>query len=181
MAEQKFALPIAIQVAEVLYDVRNKAHLTGQAREADDGKNYATASNMMASEDDDITYQLKRSLADYFSGLKTLLGEFLDEDNDTADNLIDSIIEDEGKLSLSFRLPSNFNSASADAVGKGIHKYLVSNVLADWFSITNKADAEDYVTQGIGALESARRALYKRKRPERPTFDDSTEQSAGEQ
>ena len=71
---------------------------------------------------------------------------------------------------MEFKLPSNFNNASADSLGNGIHAYLVDNALAEWFTITNKNDAKDYVDHGAASLEVVKRALYKRSRPTRPQY-----------
>ena len=170
MAESKKTLTVTLEVKELMHDIMNKAYLTGQAREADGTKGYEAASNMQASEDEDNSYQLRRSLANSFSALKSLLGEYLNEDRDTSNNRIQKINDDDGQLELAFLLPSNYNNASADSLGNGIHAYLVDMVLAEWFTITNKADAQDYLNHSTVSLETVKRALYKRSRPTRPTY-----------
>ena len=170
MAEQKKTLTCALEVKELMYDVMNKAYLTGQAREAE-GTGYEAASNMQASEDNENSYQLRRSLANAFSALKSLLGEYLDEDSTTTTNKIQSSIDNNKQLTLAFKLPSNYNNASADSLGNGIHAYLVDTTLSEWFSITNKADAEQYASHSAASLEIVKRALYKRSRPTRPTYE----------
>ncbi|MCM1356434.1 MAG: hypothetical protein NC212_08525 [Staphylococcus sp.] len=170
MAEKKKVITVTQEVRELMFDVTNKAFLTGRAREAEKTKDYESASNMQASEDEEDSYQLRRSLANAFSSLKSLLGEYLDEDKTTTNNLIDKAIDDDGQLTLAFRLPSNYNNASADSLGKGIHAYLVDMVLSEWFTITNKNDAQDYVNHAASSLEIVKRALYKRSRPNRPSF-----------
>lgn len=171
MAENKKTLTVTLKVKELMFDVMNKAYLTGQAREAS-GKGYEETSNMQASEDDENSYQLRRSLANSFSSLKSLLGEYLDENTSTTNNLIQQEIDNDGELKLEFKLPSNYNSASADALGNNIHAYLVDVVLSEWFTITNKDDAKDYVDHSAASLEIVKRALYKRSRPTRPTYAD---------
>lgn len=170
MAESKKTLTVTQQVKELIYDIQNKAYLTGQAREAG-GMGYQAASNMQASDDDENSYQIRRSLANAFSSLKSLLGEYLNEDKTTSDNLIYDEIDNDGELSLEFLLPSNYNNASADSLGNGIHAYLVDMALGDWFTITNKEDAQTYITHSAVSLETVKRALYKRSRPERPTYE----------
>lgn len=169
MAENKKTLTVTLEVKELMYDIKNKAYLTGQAREAA-GTNYEEASNMQASDDEDNTYQLRRSLGNAFATLKSVLGEYLDESATSTDNLLSKSVENDGQLKLAFKLPSNYNNASADSLGNGIHAYLVDTALAEWFTITNKADAKDYVEHGAASLEVVKRALYKRSRPERPTY-----------
>lgn len=170
MAESKKTLTVTQQVKELIYDIQNKAYLTGQAREAG-GMGYQAASNMQASNDDDNSYQIRRSLANAFSSLKSLLGEYLNEDKTTSDNLVNEEIDNDGQLSLEFLLPSNYNNASADSLGNGIHAYLVDMALGDWFTITNKEDAQTYIAHSAVSLETVKRALYKRSRPERPTYE----------
>lgn len=170
MAENKKNLVITEEVKELIYDIQNKAYLTGQAREAEGKKTYEAASNMQASDDDENSYQVRRSLANAFSSLKSLLGEYLSEDKTTSNNRMQSEIDNSGQLTLTFSLPSNYNNASADSLGNGIHSYLVDMALADWFAITNKEDAETYASHSKVSLENVKRALYKRSRPTRPTY-----------
>lgn len=172
MAENKKTLTVTQQVKELVFDIQNKAYLTGQAREAEGKKTYEAASNMQASDDIENSYQIRRSLANAFSALKSLLGEYLSEDRSTSNNLIQKEIDDDGVLELAFELPSNYNNSSADALGNGIHSYLVDMALGDWFSITNKEDAQDYISHASVSLENVKRALYKRARPTRPTYTD---------
>ncbi len=170
MAENKKTLTVTQQVKELVYDIQNKAYLTGQAREAEGTKGYEAASNMQASDDTENSYQIRRSLANAFASLKSLLGEYLSEDKSTSDNLINTEIDNDGTLSLAFELPSNYNNSSADALGNGIHAYLVDMALGDWFAITNKEDSQTYIAHSSVSLENVKRALYKRSRPERPTY-----------
>lgn len=171
MAEKKQTITVTQKVKELVYDIQNKAYLTGQAREAEGKKSYESASNMQASDDIESSYQIRRSLANAFSALKSLLGEYLVEDKTTSDNLINQEIDNDGELLLAFELPSNYNNASADSLGNGIHAYLVDMALGDWFAITNKEDAETYISHSVVSLENVKRALYKRSRPTRPTYD----------
>lgn len=170
MAENKKTLTVTQQVKELVYDIQNKAYLTGQAREAEGTKGYEAASNMQASDDTENSYQIRRSLANAFTSLKSLLGEYLFEDKSTSNNLINTEIDNDGTLTLAFKLPSNYNNSSADALGNGIHAYLVDMALGDWFAITNKEDAQTYLAHSNVSLENVKRALYKRSRPERPTY-----------
>ena len=170
--EKKQVVTVMVDVKTVLYDVRNKAYITGNSRMASGSANYEAGSKMQASEDNEETDQLNRSLTTYFTGLKSKLGEYLDEETTTTNNLVSELIEGEGVLMLAFRLPTNYNNASADALGAGIHAYLVDLVLADWFNITNPADAANYTQHAAVMLEDVKAALYKRSRPTRPARPD---------
>ena len=169
--ENKKNLSVTLEVKELMYDAMNKTYLTGKAREADQkGQNYESASNMQASEDDENSYQLRRSMANAFSSLKSLLGEYLDEECSTSNNKVDEKIDGDGQLTLGFKLPSNYNNASADALGNNLHAYIVDVMVAEWFTITNPGDAQVYAQHSILSLENAKRALYKRSRPSRPQY-----------
>lgn len=171
MAENKKNLTVEIQVKELMFDIMNKTFLTGHAREAEQkGQNYEAASNMQASEDDENSYQLRRSIANAFSALKSLLGEYLDENLTTSNNIIQQEVDEDGVLAMAFKLPSNYNNASADSLGNGIHAYIVDVAVAEWFTITNKSDAQDYLNHSALSLEIVKRALYKRSRPSRPSY-----------
>ena len=169
MAESKKNLTVKLKVQELMFDIMNKAYLTGQAREAG-GKGYEEASNMQASEDDENSYQLRRSLANAFSGLKSILGEYLDEDKKTTNNIIQNEIDSDGELKLEFKLPSNYNSAAADALGGGIHEFVVGRSIYEWYRQTCPEIAEACKADAEAALDRAKKALYKRSRPERPTY-----------
>ncbi len=176
--EKKQIITVYQDVKNILYDARNKAYITGNSRMASGTANYEAGSKMQASEDTEEDDQLKRSLTTYFTGLKSKLGEYLDENTTTTNNLIAELIENEGILQLSFRLPTNYNNASADSLGAGIHAYLVDLILADWFNITNPQDAKSYTEHAAVMLEDVRAALYKRSRPtrpERPNFPQPSE------
>lgn len=176
--EKKQVITVFQDVKNILYDARNKAYITGNSRMASGAAGYEAGSKMQASEDTEEDDQLKRSLTTYFTGLKSKLGEYLDEETTTTNNLIAETIENEGILQLAFRLPTNYNNASADALGAGIHAYLVDMVLADWFNITNPQDMKSYTDHAAVMLEDVKAALYKRSRPTRParpTFPNPSE------
>ena len=170
MAEEKKVLTITEEVRELVYDIQNKAFLTGRTHEATKETGYESASNMQASNDAEDSYEIKRSIADAFATLKGLLGEWLVEEKSTTNNRIDRAIDDGGQLTLVLNLPSNYNSAAGESVGNNVHAYLVASALARWFAITNKGEAEGYAARATSHLEMAKRALYQRRRPERPVY-----------
>lgn len=165
-------ITITLKVKELIYDVANKTYLTGRSREAEGSKNYEASSNMQASDDEENSYQIRRSLSNAFSSVKSALSEYLLDSSTSSDNLISEAIDEDGELELQFSMPSNFSTSSVSALGNSIHSYLVDIALADWFSITNKEDAETYIAHSALSLESAKRSLYKRKRPTRPNYND---------
>lgn len=169
--EQKKTIEVTLESKEIKFDVMNKSHLTGQARNAE-GKDYRATAYMQASEDDEHAYQILRSISNAFSHLKVELGEYLHEDGSTSNNRINKTVEEGGKLVLTFLLPSNFNNSACDSLGGMLHEYIVDRTLSEWFVITDKQDAQDYATLANDALDRAKQALYKRERPTRPTYND---------
>ncbi len=165
-------IPINVQleVKEIIYDIQNKAFLTGQAREAS-GINYEAASNMQVSDDEENSYQIRRSLSTSLAVLKSILSEHLTNESESCDNKLDNEIDNGGSIILAFDMPSNYNKSSVDALGKSIHSYLVDKSLADWFAINSTADASIYLDRSLVDLDNIKRALCKRSRPDRPTYN----------
>ncbi|MCD8266381.1 MAG: hypothetical protein LUC33_04420 [Prevotellaceae bacterium] len=170
MAEQKKEITITLKVAEMIYNVMQIAHKTGQAREADGKKSYESASLMQASEDEEESYEIKRSLVGNFAQMKSLLGEYLEESKTTSDNLIYDEVDNDGELALCFKMPSNYNLAGVDSMGKNAHAYLVYITVSEWFAITNPEEQDTYTKLAAVSLEHLKRAFYRRERPTRPTY-----------
>jgi hypothetical protein len=169
--EEKKTITVTLEAKELKFDVMNKSHLTGQARKAG-GADYQSTAYMQASEDDEHSYQILRSISNAFSHLKVELGEYLHEDGTTSNNRINKLVESDGQLKLEFLMPSNFNNSACDSLGGMLHEYIVDRTLSEWFVITDKADAQDYANLATEALDKAKQALYKRERPTRPTYTD---------
>lgn len=68
---------------------------------------------------------------------------------------------------LMLQMPSNFNQATNETVSSATHQYIVNSAIADWFTMTNKNDAADYVTLANANLQQIREAANKRVRPVR--------------
>lgn len=153
-----------IDIKELLYDIMNETYLRG--RTIQNGENHKEVASMYASEDDENLDKLLRSIKKGFAEVKTELAEYLDEDGTTTDN---SRYDGESDLELNLTMPSNFNEAAATGVGEAIHDYLKNTAIAEWYMVTNKADAEQYVALAQKSLVSIQQAVSKRSRPKRPT------------
>lgn len=70
-------------------------------------------------------------------------------------------------LQITLQMPSNFNQATNDTVAAACHQYIVNLSIAEWFNMTNKADAGDYAALSNANLEQIREAANKRVRPKR--------------
>lgn len=161
---------VELEVKEIIYDIQNKAFLTGQAREAG-GINYEAASNMQVSDDEENSYQIRRSLSTSLAVLKSILSEHLTNESDNSNNKLDDEIDNDGNIILAFEMPSNYNKSSVDSLGKSIHSYLVDKSLADWFAINSTSDSAIYLDRSLVDLDNVKRALCKRSRPDRPTYN----------
>lgn len=215
MAENKQNLEVTILTPELRFAVMNKTHVTARSMQASGTLNYEAAAAMQVSEDNENSYELVRAIADALAEVKVELGEYLNEENTTADNMIPTTVEAEpfepfsptevysigdkvtydnkfwkftsahsegawnssqvqevpipdDRVVYDFKLPSNFNSAAADALGAGIHEFVVGRTIYAWYRQTVPALAEACRVDAEAALDRVKKALYKRKRPDRP-------------
>ena len=158
----KKTLTVTLYLSELLYDVQNKTYLTGRSRQT--GNNHEEVAHMQANEDEENENQILRSLGNAFANLKTKLSEYIEESGTTASN---KLLSKNGTIQLALVMPSNFNQATSETISAALHQYLVNTAIGDWFTITNKNDATDYVTLAAANLEELREAVNKRVRPTR--------------
>ena len=162
-------LTITLVMSEILYDIMNKTHLTGRSRET--GNNHEEIANMKANEDEENINQILRSIGNAFTNLKTKVSEYLEDKGTTANNIL---IDTETNLTLALSMPSNYNEATKETLASAMHRFLVNSSIAEWFTITNKNDAADYVSLSTADIETIREAINKRTRPQRtaPTTEE---------
>ena len=172
MAENKHSLKVKIQTKELKFAIMNKTHVTARSLEAQGKMNYEAAAHMQASEDLENSYELIRAISNAFAETKVELGEYLNEEVSETNNLISSKIENGEMVELDFELPSNYNSAAADALGGGIHEFIVGRSIYEWYRQTCPELAEACRIDADASLARANKALYKRSRPTRPTYDE---------
>lgn len=132
-----------IKIDWLLYDIMNETFLRG--RTIQNKENHKEVASMFASEDEENREKILRSIKKGFAEVKTELAEYLDEDG-----------------------TSTFNEAATTGVGEAIHDYLKNTAIAEWYMVTNKADAEQYVALAQKSLVSIQQAVSKRSRPKRP-------------
>ena len=149
-------------MSELIYDVQNKTYLTGRSRE--NGQNHEEVANMQANDDEENANQVVRSIGNAFANLKSKLSEYLVSNGTTSNNALISPTTD---LTVALQMPSNFNESTNDSISAALHQYVVNTAIADWFTITNKTDANDYVSMAAANLEQVREAINKRVRPQR--------------
>ena len=160
----KKAVAVLIKISWLLYDIMNETFLRG--RTIQNKQNHKEIASMFASEDQENREKILRSIKRAFSEEKTELGEYLDEDGTKTDN---SHYDGKTDLELNLKMPSNFNEAATAGVGEAVHAYLVNSAIADWYLVTNKADAQEYAAQASDNMELIRQTVSKRSRPVLPT------------
>lgn len=158
----KKTLTITLYMSELIYDVQNKTYLTGRSRNT--GNNHEEVANMQANDDDENANLVIRSLGNAFANLKTKLSEYIEESGTTANN---AQIDGESNLTVVLKMPSNYNAGTRDTISAAMHQYLVNSAIGDWFTITDKSDAGDYVTLAAANIDELREAINKRVRPVR--------------
>jgi hypothetical protein len=160
----KKEITATIKIDWLLYDIMNETFLRG--RTIQNKENHKEVASMFASADEENREKILRSIKKGFAEVKTELAEYLDEDGTSTDN---SHYDGNTDLTLNLQMPSNFNNAATAGVGEAIHDYLKNTAIAEWYMVTNKADAEQYVAMAQASLASILEAVSKRSRPKRPT------------
>ena len=170
MPENKKNLAVTIQTKELKFAIMNKTHVTARSLQAAGKLNYEAAAHMQASEDLENSYELISAISNAIAETKVELGEYLNETTTETSNLIDSDVEEGNAITLNFLLPSNYNSAAADALGGGIHEFVVGRSIYEWYRQTCPEIADACKADAEASLDRAKKALYKRSRPDRPTY-----------
>lgn len=169
---ERKSITLTLYMSELIYDIQNKTYLTGRSR--NNGKNHEEVANMQVNEDEENKNQVIRSIGNAFANLKTKLSEYIEESGTTANNKLG---DGTTNLSISLDMPSNYNNTCNDAIATAMHQYIVNICIGEWFNITNKADASDYITLAGADLEEIREALNKRVRPTRTSVDNTPSQA----
>lgn len=159
----KKSISITLDIAEIIFDIQNKTYLTGRSRS--DALSHERVAAMQANDDEENLDQVRRSVSTALAHLKTRVGEYLTVDATSARN---SLQEAAGSVVLLLAMPSNYNTASLEAIAAAAHDFIVARAVADWFVITDKSDASDYAEAAERALSALDVALCRRVRPRRP-------------
>ncbi len=165
---------LRLSMSEIIYDVQNKTYLTGLSRA--DGENHRQVAQMQANNDDSNLNQILRSVQTALGNLYQELGEWVVSERVLASNL--QLPDPSGTVVIKVEYPANFNSSMARGLVDASHQYIVAFAVAEWFVITNKADAPQYTSIAVEALKTVGKAMSRRTRPSRPT--DTVKQPASE-
>lgn len=166
----KKTITITLYMSELIYDVQNKAYLTGRSRRTE--ANAAQASNMQASDDEEDINQTMRSIQ---TAYRSLLGELSDglfgvyATTTGADSANNEALSSEADITLTLKVPSNYVMGLKDTLAMCLHDYIVDKALYEWLLITDKADAAEYAAMAKEALARLRQTFYRRERPTKHT------------
>lgn len=160
----KKKVTVTIKIKQLLYDIENETYLRG--RTIQNKENHKEVASMYASEDEENLEKILRSIKKGFAEVKTELSDYSEEDGTSSDN---ARYDGTTDLTLNLTMPSNFNEAATTGVGEAIHDYLKNTAIGEWYLVTNKADAEEYITLAQKSLVNIQQAVSKRSRPKRPT------------
>jgi len=166
MAATRKTITITLYMSELIYDVQNKTYLTGRSRL--NGQNHEEVAHMQANDDDENANQIARSIGNAFFNLKTQLAEYVDAPGTTADDIL---ISTDTNLTMALLMPSNYNEGTRESLAVALHQYLVNSAVGEWFTITNKADAAEYIQMAAANLGTMRDAAHRRTRPVRPEVE----------
>lgn len=155
-------LTITLYTSEIIYDIRNKAYLTGRSRANEE--NQERVASMQASEDDEDLNQILRSIGTAMEGLRAGLSEYIESPATSPSNRLMNASEN---ISVELSMPSNYNESVGQSIATNAHQFVVCRALAEWFLITNKPDAGDYDKLAGEHLSLIRLAINKRVRPTR--------------
>ena len=164
MASTKKNITATIDMQWLLYDIMNETYLRGRTIQNDE--NHKEVASMFASEDDENRDKILRSIKKGFAEVMTALAEYSNvSDTSTDDKPIDGTTD----LTLTLSMPSNFNEAATAGLGEAVHDYLKNITVAEWYMVTDKADAEQYAALAQQSMASILSSVSKRSRPSRPT------------
>lgn len=162
MAKQ--IVTITLYLPEIVFDIQNKTYITGRSRST--GNNFEEVANIQVNGDDENQEQILRTITDALATLRTRLSEYIVETqiNLSADNLQ---LSREDNVVVKLAMPTNYNITTRQQVASGCHRFIVSQSIAEWFTMTDKADAADYAALAAQAITDIREAISKRRRPVR--------------
>ncbi|MBQ8051646.1 MAG: hypothetical protein IJ197_08775 [Bacteroidaceae bacterium] len=150
---------ITLYVNEIMYDISNKAYLTGRSKGDASAK---AVHDMQVTENPNIAKPVVRFVLEAYSSLKGVMAEWVTV---TGAVVADNTPLVSNSLDVTINVPDNFHDSMLKGVADSMHSYIVDKALADWFSITNKEDAELYANKATNDIAKLKEALFKRKRP----------------
>lgn len=177
------SLSITLYLSEILYDIRNKAFLTGRSRETAD--NQAQISWSQLSGDEPEMGQIMRSVESALAVVQTKLAPYLEEI--TRERILrehhppcmphpaepielpaeDDVLMrfEDNAITMKLLMPDNYNQAFVPVLSSSIHNFIVAAVLGEWFVISYPNEAKAYLQWAEGENVNIKACLEKRIKP----------------
>lgn len=73
-------------------------------------------------------------------------------------------------FTLGLSLSSSYDDALTASMEKELFSFFVMNIVAKWYTFTNKKEAGEYAVSAVSMLEGVHRKACFKKRPSRPTY-----------
>lgn len=75
--------------------------------------------------------------------------------------------------SVQLLMSSAFDTTLTDSILSSLRSFFVASIVAKWFVITNKQEAEPYAKDAVAFMQDVKRKIYYRKKPTRtaPTVE----------
>ena len=147
---------LSISKSAVFKEVGQTTSYTGAKMEAD-----ANAFERISTVDEDqpelgrFWDESRAEVAQAF--IRMLVSEGMAEDGDT--------------YQLELNVSVAFDNALLPGMELGLFSYFVQSITAKWYVFTNKKEAGDFATVGIGFLDEVKEKAFFKKKPTRPTYD----------
>lgn len=162
-------ITITLYKSEIIYEIQNKAFLTGLSRLTND--NAPTVATMQVNDQEADMNQIMRSIGNAYAILKTKLSPYMAEiaEKDIDIEISNKLSTVDGNYTLKLVMPDNYNHLFTDAATQSLHNYIVNYALADWFLLTNANQAAIYFDRAEAEITAARYAFNSRtKHIQRP-------------
>lgn len=142
---------MTVDKAKVMTEVAMTTSYVGAKMEGDAGDYY----DKVFTTDEDAE-MLERFWSEAASAATDALKEYVTNDVD-ADG-----------YAITLRMPENFDTRLVASMEASLFSYFTESILAKWFLIANKSEAEGYTSLASGHMDDVTSKLYHRVRPTRP-------------
>lgn len=82
-------------------------------------------------------------------------------------NNLKSFLDKGDEFRLTIRMPDNFPKEQEEALSDIGHNFVLNQLLAEWFGVTDKEKVETYASQAKALLMQLNQMIYLRNRPTR--------------
>lgn len=106
---------------------------------------------------------------------KAMLERFWNESKNAIAGSLKNFLADEheadGTYTLTLQLSASFNDGLLGSMERSLFSFFVMNIIAKWYTFTNKGEAGDYAAAAADNAEDIKRKAFFKKKPVRPTYN----------